>query len=385
MIDNYNSAKFLLDNILIDKYWPAITMKVQKLVQGVGRYMSTRDIVSRVNARGIYRLGLEGGRRYASVPKAAVDKGFYKVTEVPMHDSAASDPTPIIGEVVNHALDLTSVRPGETIDVPYEVTISHSLRDFWQSAFYSYDRIHSSTPFARSLGLQDQVVPFSLMLFLAGAMSHADKAKIQVGFSRAQYHWPAFAGDTFTKRFVIRSLRTTSDQKHSIFNIHCMLINQREQVVFSCDKTMLFPFIVSVPSEVEVPLEDVEHGQDFLAHLIRQVEILQQRGSHTLTSVRPGQLLLHTLTRPLSATHCMQLATLARLTHERHFNTKLYREDELYVPGGLVLGLTTSLSSRDLHEALYEELIGCNFPNNLAPNDAVGAISFIQGALYTIV
>lgn len=36
------------------------------------------------------------------------------------------------------------------------MTVSHSLRDFWQSAFYSHDRINTSTPFARSLGLQDQ-------------------------------------------------------------------------------------------------------------------------------------------------------------------------------------------------------------------------------------
>ncbi len=48
---------------------------------------------------------------------------------------------------------------GETIDVPYEMTVSHSLRDFWQSAFYSHDRINTSTPFARSLGLQDQGTP----------------------------------------------------------------------------------------------------------------------------------------------------------------------------------------------------------------------------------
>ena len=50
-------------------------------------------------------------------------------------------------------------------NVPYELTISQAFRDFWQSAFYSHDRINTSTPFARSLGLQDQSLPFSLMLF----------------------------------------------------------------------------------------------------------------------------------------------------------------------------------------------------------------------------
>jgi len=74
----------------------------------------------------------------------------------------------------------------------------------------------------------------------------------------------------------------------------------------------------------------------------------------------------------------MQLATLARLTHERHFNTRLFRREELFIPGGLVLGLTLSLASRDLHEVLYEELIECSFPNNLHPGETVGSLTFVK-------
>jgi len=326
-------------------------------------------------------LGPSLGRRFGnslarsmSLSSGTKPQGFYSV--------APEDNTPKVnsfvrGEVVDYAVDLKTVRPGDTIDVPYEVTISHSFRDFWQSAFYSYDRINTSTPFARSLGLQDQVVPFNLMLFLAGSMSHADHAKLQMGYTDAIYHWPAFAGDTFKKRFVIRSLRSTSDQLHSVFSIHCMLLNQRDVVVFSCNTTMMFPFVVP-PSQIDVPKEAVTHHNSLLSHIVRQVEVLEANGSQTLRSVRPGQLILHTLTRPLSETHMMQLATLARLTHERHFNTRLFRKEELFVPGGLVLGLVSSLTSRDLHEALYEDLLECTFPNNLTPGDTVGAVSFVQ-------
>lgn len=209
-------------------------------------------------------------------------------------------------------------------------------------------------------------------------MSHADSAKLQVGFSKARYHWPAFAGDTFKKSFMIRKLRSTSDKKHSIFTIHCQLTNQRGVTCFSCEKTMLFPFEVP-PSDVVVSTPADSKKNDFLDHLIKQAEILQEKGSQTLTSLRPGQLILHTLTRPLSETHSMQLATLARLTHERHFNTRLYRREEMLVPGGLVLGLTTSLASRDLHEVLYEELLECSFPNNFSPGDTMGSMTFIKG------
>jgi hypothetical protein len=48
------------------------------------------------------------------------------------------------------------------------------------------------------------------------------------------------------------------------------------------------------------------------------------------------------------------------------------------VPGGLVLGLTMSASSRDLHEILHEEIINVSFINNLHPGNVVSAITYVQ-------
>jgi hypothetical protein len=183
------------------------------------------------------------------------------------------------------------------------------------------------------MGLQDQIIPFSMMLFLAGAMSHADQAKVQVGFSKARYHWPAFAGDTFTKRFTIKSLRSTSDGNNSIFRIGCDLFNQRDVRLFSVEKAMLFPFEVSAPSNIEIEHDSEDDKNEFLDHLITKSDVLQSIGSHSLTTLRPGQLILHALTRPVGLESAMQLATLARLTHERHFNTQSFKIGDLYCPG----------------------------------------------------
>jgi len=327
--------------------------------------------------------------RFLSSARASKDD-FYRVSEFNPQATAAAASSTLMGEIIDHAVDLTKARPGETIEVPYEVTISESFRDFWQSAFYSHDRINTSTPFARALGLQDQVVPFSLMLFLAGSMSHADHAKLQVGFNSARYHWPAFAGDTMKKAFTIQSIRTTSDKRHSLCTIRCTLVNQRGVTVFSCLKTMLFPFAVP-PSTVDLTSDskamskdDSDHNNSsssnspFLQHLLTAaLPALNERGSQTLASVRPGQVILHTLSRPISSTHSMQLATLGRLTHERHFNTRQFRREEMLVPGGLVAALTCSLSGRDLHEVLFEEQSACSFPNHLAPGDNVAAMTFV--------
>lgn len=112
---------------------------------------------------------------------------------------------------------------------------------------------------------------------------------------------------------------------------------------------MLFPFQVP-PSAEEILPEEVAHRSFFLEHLVQQASVLQAKGSQTLSNLRPGQLLLHTLARPLTLTHSMQLASLARLTHEKHFNTLKNSAESLLVPGGLVLALSCALTARDLHE-----------------------------------
>jgi hypothetical protein len=298
---------------------------------------------------------------------------FYQINDLNSSPSSNMNET-IQGEILDHTLDLSKCRPGDIIDIPYEVTINESVRDLWHSAFYCHDRINTSTPFARTLGLQDQVLPFSLMLFLAGSMSHVDHAKLQIGFGYGVYHWPAFAGDTFRKRFILRSLKSTSNGHETIAKFSCEIRNQRDVNLFTCEKKMLFPFPIA-SSVITVPVTDEMRGETFLNHLMISCEKLRELGSHTRASLRSGQLIYHTFSRPLSDTLTMQLATLARLTHDRHFNTRRYRPDEILVPGGLIYALTCSLASRDLHEVLFEELVDCVYPNHLAPGETVRSSS----------
>lgn len=55
---------------------------------------------------------------------------------------------------------------------------------------------------------------------------------VKVGFESAIYHWPGFAGDTFTKRFVIKSVRSASNNKFryvmtALVNHSGMLMSRR--------------------------------------------------------------------------------------------------------------------------------------------------------------
>eukprot|EP00518_Triparma_eleuthera_P002962 CAMPEP_0182453222 /NCGR_PEP_ID=MMETSP1319-20130603/372_1 /TAXON_ID=172717 /ORGANISM="Bolidomonas pacifica, Strain RCC208" /LENGTH=411 /DNA_ID=CAMNT_0024651125 /DNA_START=29 /DNA_END=1264 /DNA_ORIENTATION=+ len=301
---------------------------------------------------------------------------FYKVGA---NSGASTTGEGVTGDVLDLAVNLKNTRPGDLIEVPYELTVGGSFREFWHSAFYCHDRISTSTPFARKLGLQDQVLPFSLMLFLTGSMSHADAAKVQVGFRNAVYHWPAFAGDTFTKKFEVKSVRNTSDGEHSVLTFNCSLINQRGRVCMSADKTMLFDFAHLSPSPVEAS-PPIDNDEDmFRSHLLGKAEVLGELGSHSLTPLRPQQLIVHTMNRALSLTQSQQLASLARLTHERHFNShKFTPSSEMFVPGGLVLGLAMSASARDLHEILHESVLDVTYTNNVHPGDVVSAVTYVK-------
>lgn len=125
--------------------------------------------------------------------------------------------------------------------------------------------------------------------------------------------------------------------------------------------------------------EDPPNLYLFRDHLMSKSNVCQKLQSHSLADFRPGQLILHSLHRSLTFTQSQQLASLARLTHEKHFDSRKYDpKTELLVPGGLVLGLTSSASARDFHEHLHEEVLNVNYVNPLHPGNMVGAISYIQ-------
>lgn len=69
----------------------------------------------------------------------------------------------------------------------------------------------------------------------------------------------------------------------------------------------------------------------------------------------------------------MELSSLGRLTHSRHFDSMKHGDDGLLVPAGLILALATSLSARDMHEVCLREAMveaRCLSCSELAVNHA---------------
>lgn len=148
------------------------------------------------------------------------------------------------------------------------------------------------------------------------------------------------------------------------------------------DKRMLFDF--SVPesnmkaSRASSSEDDEDNFYLFRDHLMGKSKICEELLSHSLADFRPGQLILHSMNRSLTFTQSQQLASLARLTHEKHFDCRKYDQTEILIPGGLVLGITMSASARDFHEILHEEVLNVNYVSPLHPGNMVGAVSYIH-------
>ncbi|CAN0136034.1 unnamed protein product, partial [Ectocarpus sp. 12 AP-2014] len=169
------------------------------------------------------------------------------------------------------------------------------------------------------------------MLFLSSSMSHVEAAMTQVAYRNARYLWPGFAGDTFTKTFEIKGIRNTSDKERSTYDFTCRLVNQRGKVCMECDRTTMFPFFAppsprdsTATPEEQPPPEPADRLRD---HVVKQSEKLAELGGQTLRRFSAGQLIIHTPARPISRTQSMELSSLARLTHSRHFDTVKHGED----------------------------------------------------------
>jgi len=148
------------------------------------------------------------------------------------------------------------------------------------------------------------------------------------------------------------------------------------------DKQMLFSFAVpeSYAADSHSKFSKPDHAHLFRDHILSKANTaLAEQKSHSWSRFHPGQCVLHSMNRSLTFSQSQQLASLARLTHERHFDVRKYdRYSEIFVPAGLVLGLTMSAVARDLHEILHEEIVSVNYLNSLSPEQIVGAVSYIE-------
>lgn len=280
----------------------------------------------------------------------------------------------------NKGGSLSNTVVGQQITQPYEVTVTEGWLAIWHSCFFQHDRLYTSTPFAEKMNLKQQVIPFSMMLFQTVSMSHVDEEAdvMDLGYSDAVYVRPVYPGDTLKKTFYIKGLRASRKQASStVVTLKCEAYNQHNQLCFSCDKIMLYPYLVSSLNQAKEPLAKQNvHRSHLLEHLKNHVS--NSPVPVTLVPVHSGQLILHTFSRPTGMFLSTAINTLFKQVHPLLMGLGRFTESQLVLSGGIVMAQTISAASRELFEVLYQELISCRFLNKVAPNETIGAISYIE-------
>ena len=129
-----------------------------------------------------------GSKAVASMCSFSSSSKFYGVGSASEEGKGGEDAAFIRGFSSSMCTRLANARPGDVIEVPYEVTVDRAFLCLWFGAFYNHDRIHTSTPFARKLGLQDQVGRPSLLRRSFGLLSVLSHGFFQTIFANPSYH-----------------------------------------------------------------------------------------------------------------------------------------------------------------------------------------------------
>lgn len=287
-------------------------------------------------------------------------------------------------------MDFSKARIGQAIDAPYELTIDNGWVAMWQSCFFQHDRIFTSDPFAQNIGLEEKLLPFSMMMFECASMSHVDEVLevLELGLENAIYLRPAYVGDTFTKQFFVKAIRPSNSDKGTVVTLKCELTNQNSEVVFTLDKVMWYPYLVDKlqaqgtaspkPSLAKPTIKRLDADMDKRVLLQKIMENMKMfSSSSSLAHIKSNQLILHTFNRALGLQNSINLNTLFRQGHPLLFNTARYAESEIVLPGCLSFALTSASASRALFEIVYEEVVSCRFVERVSPSSPMGAVSYI--------
>ncbi|MBC8423575.1 hypothetical protein H8E07_05590 [bacterium] len=298
-------------------------------------------------------------------------------------------PATISASVPRYGIDLTRLRPGQVLESPYALTIDDGWRATWQSAFHASNQIETSAEFARSLGLADRMLPYSLLLNLTLCMSvepFSESCRFHLGLLDAIAERPAHVGDTFRNRILVESVRNTARGDASVIRTRHILINQRGERVFSLTKMSYFDPVApacvgaidpdGIGGDFSPSAAPAQSLRDRMIHAVG-AGLPGSSTAATAPDLAAGQLILHPPVRPIGWSENLGLTTLLRNTHPLHFDAQRYGREDIVVCGGFVQALTHAAGERELRQIVHEQVVHSSHINTVAPEDRIGAISFV--------
>ncbi|OUU24064.1 MAG: hypothetical protein CBC13_04150 [Planctomycetia bacterium TMED53] len=281
--------------------------------------------------------------------------------------------------------DLNQSSPGQILESPHEITVEDHWRNQWASIFPASQRIHTSIEYANSCGFPEIPVPADLLLNMALSFSLdplSDYCRYQLDIENARQEALVQVGDTLKSYSRVEEVRNTSRGDASVVSMTHILVNQREERVF----TLLMRYYFD-PVEVEPKALQSEEPHPAIHHFQRAAEFSSARFSKVSqfpvaphSPLRTGDLIFHRGSRPIAWSENLSISTLLQESHPIHWDTHRYGREGLIISGGLIHSLVSAISNRDFRQVIDEVVLHCSHLQPVSPGDQVGAISRILSA-----
>lgn len=313
-----------------------------------------------------------------------IENNLKKKVYQPNHFKVSS----VKGKTIQYGLDFRNAFAGQIIESPYETTIDESWITNWQSMVQTGNPLETSLKFCHTIGLENRLVPFQLLVNLGLCLvveSFSESSLFHLGISNVVYEKPVFPKDTLRSLMIIDDIVPASNKKYTVFKTRMILVNQYGEVVVSMNRNSLFPYISpsNIPNnsvQEKHPDENLffqETDFSFRDTLLKSVKKIKKSGFQKPHSFKNGDLVLHSLARPMGLSNSLAYSTLYKNTHPLHINNARFGMDGLVVCGGFIIPIIHSSASRDIRFAIDHEIIDTMHINKIHHEDAIGAMTYI--------
>ena len=277
-----------------------------------------------------------------------------------------------------------TLKIGEMIYSPLEVTVTESWKTLWDSAFLSMGQLQNSYVKSSKLGLADVPLPFSLLATMVAGFTvsmFSYDARVHLGFYNLFQNKPVFPGDTLHAMFCVDSAYDTTGKdgnRYTIAHSSHWLVNQKNQIVFSAQKRTMF-----APRKVKHSTKATVNSQALSPTDSTWRKTVVQQPTESLLSwapqppLVPGQLFIHSHTKVHNNSEMRMLASLMRITNPHHHNTVRYSPTDILVPGPFVMAATIANTTQNLGEYAYEDILMATNLNKVNPGDLIGTVSYV--------
>lgn len=183
----------------------------------------------------------------------------------------------VCGRTLIYGFDHKNVFVGKIISSHMEITLDDSWIASWHALVPTLNPLETSKPYARQLGLEEQLMPYHLLINLALCMlveCYSESCIYHLSVEDVIYDKAVYAGDTLRTMLVIDHVRETSKGLTSVVETRIVMINQHDERVLTMKRKSLFPKIEPVESPSDYDHEFTEYfesrpGQRLGKKLIR--------------------------------------------------------------------------------------------------------------------